>query len=279
MNKYNICVVQPENYIHSNAIFEVAELLKFSLCEIGHSANICYNLIIVDCINIVFCCHLLSIESIKTLPESTIFFNSEQISSGHESWNNNIHQIAHAGFEFWDYSEKNILKFRELGFNNVKLFNIGYQKELNRLSHKQDKDIDVLFYGSTNDRRNKILQQLVDAGLNVKILFGVYGAERDEWIVRSKLVLNLHYYNSEIFEIIRAFYLISNGVTVVGEVNESTSIDPMFKAAIAHAPYEELANICIKLVKDDELRIKIGLDGLALIAQYTQARFTQSVLD
>ena len=53
------------------------------------------------------------------------------------------------------------LKFKR---NNIegKLFNIGYQKELNRIKPSTGKDIDVLFYGSINPRRKYIIDKLIE---------------------------------------------------------------------------------------------------------------------
>jgi hypothetical protein len=182
-------------------------------------------------------------------------------------------------FEVWDYSTRNIEKLEEIGVNKVKLFKIGFQKELARLDKSKKKDIDVLFYGSVNERRRDILDKLVAKGLTVKTLLGVYGRERDELVERSKLVLNHHYYNSQIFEIVRVFYLLTNSVAVVGEVNESTSIDTMCREGIYAAKYDDLVAGCIELVKDDSLRQRIQVKALNSISKYPQKLFTQEALD
>ena len=61
-------------------------------------------------------------------------------------------------------------------------------------------------------------------GINVKALFGVYGRERDKLIARSKIVLNMHHYSSQIFEIVRVFYLLTNRKAVVAECNARDAI-------------------------------------------------------
>jgi hypothetical protein len=78
--------------------------------------------------------------------------------------------------------------------------------ELSRIKIKVVKDIDVLFYGLINDRIAKILGDYKCSGLNIHTSFGIYEKDRDDLIARSKLVLNLHYYDSEIFEVVRVFY-------------------------------------------------------------------------
>jgi hypothetical protein len=155
---------------------------------------------------------------------------------------------------------------------------IGFQRELARLDSSTPKEIDVLFYGSVNERRKVILDGLEAKGLKVKVLFGVYGKDRDEWIERSKVVLNHHYYESQIFEIVRVFYLLTNSVAVVGEVNEATSIDAMYQDGILAARYEDLVDSCVELVRNPQLRDQIQLKALQAISQYPQAPFTEEVL-
>jgi len=79
---------------------------------------------------------------------------------------------------------------------------IGYVPELTRIAPAAE-DIDVLFYGASYERRYAVLRDLHDRGLRVKWLSGVYGASRDAWIARSKIVLNIHYWDAKIFEKVR----------------------------------------------------------------------------
>ena len=160
----------------------------------------------------------------------------------------------------------------------MKHFKIGYQKELTRLNNLKVKDVDVLFYGSMNERRKKIIDKLIDNGMKVKTLFGVYGKERDSWIERSKVVLNHHFYNSHIFEIVRVFYLLTNSIPVVGEVNDSTSIDDMCREGIYQSKYENLVEACLEIVKNQDLREKIQQKAFESISKYPQKEFTREVM-
>ena len=277
MEKFNICVVKPDNYIHSYAFLELGELIYYSLRELGIEANIGFNQIEPGYKNIVIGCHLLSAEFIPNLPDSTVILNTEQIYTDPSSWNDGILFWA-KNFEVWDYSSPNIENFKRLGIGGIKHFKIGFQKELTRLSHSQKKDVDILFYGCINERRRHILDQLENSGLKLKTLFGVYGKERDEWIERSKLVLNHHFYETEIFEIVRVFYLMTNSIAVVGEVNPSTSIDPMYCEGIQTAKYDGLVNMCIEMARDENLLAITQRAAISSISKYPQAPFTKAVI-
>jgi hypothetical protein len=105
----------------------------------------------------------------------------------------------------------------------------------------------VLFYGSLNERRTRKLHDLLDAGLKVKVLpLGTYGAERDECIANSKVVLNVHYYTPGIMEIVRLSYLWANRKCVVTEAT--------YKTAGFH--YDDLVDACVEFVKDEGMRVE-----------------------
>jgi glycosyltransferase involved in cell wall biosynthesis len=163
-------------------------------------------------------------------------------------------------------------------FSNLASQKLGFQKELSRIKKSPHPEIDILFYGSLNERRQKILTQLEARGLKVKSVVGLYGNERDQLIARSKVVLNHHFYTSEIFEIVRVFYLLSNAVPVVGEVNPTTSIDETYKNAIYAAPYDGIVEACEILILNDSLREATAAHGYKVISKLPQSIFTSSII-
>ena len=276
--RYNICLIKPDQYIHSLAFIELAELLLYSLQELGFEIQMQFNQLDDNARNILIGCHLLDTALIKSVPKSSIIINTEQIYADFTNWNLPIMEwVKH--FETWDYSERNIIKFHELGLERIKHLKIGFQKELARIPQSSVQDIDVLFYGTMNERRITVINLLKAAGLKVHTAFGIYGLERDQLISRSKIVLNNHFYHSHIFEIIRVFYLMTNSVAVVGEVNPSTSIDPIYLNGIYGVPYLDLHTACIELLEDSARRTKLRQNALDAIQQFPQKKFTAELLD
>ena len=277
MEKFNICLVQPENYIHSMAFLELGELIHYSLLELGYESTLSTNNIVPTFKNILIGCHLLEPSVISKLPSKTVILNTEQVYGEATPWSQNIFSWA-KNFEIWDYSTRNIEKFNELEIRGVKHLKIGFQKELARLDNSKPKEIDILFYGCINDRRKYILDQLVAKGVKVKTLFGVYGKERDDWIEKSRIVLNHHFYNSHIFEVVRVFYLMTNSIAVLGEVNNTTSIDSIYKSGIYSAKYEELVSKCVEILSQDRFWIEMQLNSFKLITTYPQSIFTALII-
>ena len=275
---FNVCLPRPENYEHSFCLLELSELLTFSLQDLGYDATFRINDIDSGRRNIIVGCHLVDPALRPHIPESTIMINSEQIYDQDPfDWNKNIFEWA-ANFETWDYSPRNIAAFAQRGLPDVKLLKIGHQPQLTRIEKSPDPDIDVLFYGSITDRRQAVFDQIRERGLNLVTLFAVYGAERDEYIARSKVVLNLHNHAAEIFEVVRVHYLLSNAVAVVSEVNASTSVSDFYSDAVAGAPYESLAEECARLAGDDDARRAREQRGYRVISQHPQTEFTGELL-
>tara|TARA_Y100000996_G_scaffold224543_1_gene176652 strand:- start:347 stop:1198 length:852 start_codon:yes stop_codon:yes gene_type:complete len=277
----NICIIKPNNYIHSLAYLEIAELLHYSVLELNKNSKISYNFIDINpkVKNIIFGAHLLNDDMINSIPSNTIIFNTEQIESINEIWKRRILLLASKGIIFWDYSNHNLdLLLTKL---NVKgrLFEIGFQKNLQRIKMNDNKEVDVLFYGSLNNRREKIINSLLKNNVKVKCLFGVYGKDRDDWIGKSKIVLNLHYYESKIFEIVRIFYLLTNAIPIVSEVDENTKLNNNYLKGIKGSNYEDVEKNILSLLENEKERKLIGLNGFNIIKKYPQINFTKSILN
>lgn len=276
--RFNVCLPRPEGYEHSFCLLELSELLTFSLQDLGYEATFRINDIDPDARNIIVGCHLVPPAMMEQVPASTIVVNSEQIYDEDPfEWNDNIFAWVRK-FETWDYSPRNIAAFERLGLPGVKLLEIGHQPQLTRIPKADNPDIDVLFYGSVTDRRRAVFEEITARGMNLVKLFAVYGPERDEYIARSKVVLNLHNHASEIFEVVRVHYLLSNAVAVVSEVNPSTAISDFYAGAVAGVPYESLAAECERLVRDDAARRELQDRALRVIARHPQTAFTRALL-
>ncbi len=248
--KAAVTIVGPPGYPHSSAFNEIARTVYYGLNS--RTKKIGMNSYIEDGLNIIFGAHLLTRQQMEKLPGRSVIYNLEQVDPS-SMWGGVKPLIGR--FPVWDYSQRNIEAFMAMGYGDA-VFHvpIGYRPELARISPAANQDIDVLFYGSVNERRKRILEALGREGLKVKTLFGVYGEQRDAFIARAKVVLNLHFYESSIFELVRVSYLLSNSKAVVAECDERTQIDPGLEGAFVAASYDRLVHECKTLVEDDEKR-------------------------
>ena len=277
MASYHVALVQPSGYPHSLAFQELAELLVFSLQDLGYDCTFAINRFDRARRNIVLGAQLLPEAWQAQLPGNTIIVNTEQLGSAQHAWTDPIVNLAQR-LTVWDYNRYNIEFLQTQGARDVRRLELGFQPRLARLNLVSEPDVDVLFYGSMGERRKRLLAAIEQRGLRVRALFGVYGRERDAWIERSKLVLNCHHYETQIFEIVRVFYLLTNGVAVVGEVGPDTHIEEPFKSAIAAAPYEEIPARCAELVGDSPSRVALATLAASRFRERSQASLLKSCL-
>jgi hypothetical protein len=152
-------------------------------------------------------------------------------------------------------------------------------------------DIDVCFYGSVNERRLKILDALkavkvkeeltdgnvIERNLTVASFVG-YGGYRDKLIARSKIVLNLHYYDSAIFETFRCSHLFANKKLVISEFGKDKGLEEKYYHGAVFCEYDDIVTSCIHYLKEgNEERGEIAKQGFDIFRSVTQADILRKV--
>jgi hypothetical protein len=262
-DRYRVVIIVPAGYKHSLCFSEVAFLLRNSLADNGFDCDIKVNELSTDRTNIILGSHLLAfgdyLSSFKYIP-----YQLEQLSAVEGVFSDNMKNILSRGIAVWDYSLENI-EFLKLQGIAAWHLPVGFHQSLEQVPHDREKDIDVLFYGSLGERRQAILNKLESSGhARVKTLFGAYGKERDEFIGRSKILLNIHYYSAKIFEAVRVSYLLNNRCCVV---SEESSVYPYKGVDIPMVSYGDLAGKCLEIIDKGE---EYGAVGEALYREFKE---------
>lgn len=136
--------------------------------------------------------------------------------------------------EIWDYDIDNIDFMKSEGITNkIKHVPLEYTSELIRKNKIKNPKYDLLFFGTINDKRAKYLSKLFkkyntciiapnhnihqqyDFGKHV--ITAMYSDEIYNYIFNSKIIINLHYYDSSLQEQVRLFDLLINNRTIVSE--------------------------------------------------------------
>ena len=275
MDRYAVVIVTPRGYAHSAAFREVGETLLHGLRRLGHDAVLTDGTTPKGRRAIVLGSNLAA-QSGQPLPKDAILYNLEQVEAGSPWMTPRLLELFRR-HELWDYSERNAARLAELGIPRPRVVPIGFVPELARIPGSTE-DIDVLFYGSLNDRRARVLDELRRRGLRVEALFGVYGEERDRAISRSKVVLNVHYYEAKVFEIVRVSYLLANRRCVVSERGADPAEERPFEDGIAFADHGALADACARLVADPVARAELAGRGFALMSARDEAGYLAEAL-
>lgn len=243
---FNVTIVQPHGYIHSMALREAAEYIHAMLLATDHSSVLTTNQIIDSNINIVFCAHLLKAEDAIRLPANSIIFNSEQLDN-EDGWyfKTGVYKALLCRHHIWDYSRSNLEK---IPHHRKSFIPFGHSSALIRKNIRRRPGNSLLFYGVLTPRREKIIQQIMAAGVPVKSISNQYGFERDVKLFRSWAVLNLH--NSDdtrAFEQIRCFYPLTNQIPIISENTPDDSSREPFEKSVFFFDLKDIAKGCSSL--------------------------------
>ena len=254
--KIQVVHIRPAADPHAEGLREVAETLFYAALALGHDVNLAHNVLDAKRLNIVVGWHLLAPATLHryVLGHKVVLYNLEQLAA-----TGLADRFAAASWScaLWDYSPQNIAALRGCDTKETPLLvPLGHVPEMTQIT-LGDGLTDVLFYGSLNARRSAVLDGLRKRGLEVSHLFGVYGRRRDAEIATSKVVLNMHNYDTQIFEVVRCSYLWSNRVCVVAECNG----DAPYPGAARFVPYDDLVDACVALVNDPVERARQAHTG------------------
>ena len=277
MSRFQVTLIRPRGYLHTDAFREIAETLQLGLQSLGHTARIEENSFDSGSTNLVLGAHLLSPDENRMVPPGSIIYNLEQLSGS------NLvpayYELA-CQHQIWDYNQKNIESWMGMNPANSPIHvPVGYVPELCRIENSQHQDIDVLFYGSLNQRRNRVMAALKEAGVKVHTVFGIYGKERDALIARSRIVLNTHFYDSKLFEIVRVSYLLANSKAVVTECSSPEEIEADLRDAVLPVPYETIVAGCQALLQNAEKRRQLEQEGFRLFSQRSETAILKVALE
>ena len=177
-----------------------------------------------------------SIDLYKKKFGKVIVFNQEPLTATQR-------QFMHKGYfawlkqadEVWDYGEQNI-EVLKLIRPDVKLHILKPYKDWSKYAPVA-KDIDILFYGSMNEHRVKILNELKKK-YKVAIIQTWDGRVLDSYIMRSKVLLNLHYYyESSMQEQARMIRWIGSPCRIVSEKSWKNYL------GVEEIEYKDLVNL------------------------------------
>lgn len=117
-----------------------------------------------------------------------------------------------------DYTHDNVQFYREKD-ENVFVLPFFYGKHLRgEVVPFPERPIDVLFFGTLNERRSEAIAKIQALGVQVFVPDRpVYGPERDKLVANSKAVFNWGYYEANRFEQVRASVCLSLGTPFISE--------------------------------------------------------------
>ena len=279
--KFNLVRIVPDNEfcVHSQVFHEIEAAMFFTLQRMGHDVTNSVNDFPSDRKNIVFGMHQCPVDVVRhDIPKDAIVYSLEQMKDRPEClrWCR-----KYRGLEVWDYSMRNVEVLSKAGVENIRHCKIGYVPEISYFERNkpEDRDIDILFYGCPTSRRKRILKQFEDnPKLNFVHIQSTYGDERDEYIKRAKLVINLHNTDNQIFEMVRVTHLIQNKVPVLTERNSDSDFPDYMEGTVFESTYNRFVDTAYKLLKNPEELDVQAEKGLEIFKKSPMENFMREML-
>ena len=257
--KINISLFQPSYSVMNihNAFLEVIESLQWGFTNLGFECTFRINEVDRTCVNIAFgWVAAFNSGHMDIYPPGTILYNLEQWSNTRLYDQPVFHHIAEK-FQIWDYSLGNLARWNELNPKYTPYYaRISFAPNLIKIQPAEE-DIDILFIGQLNHgRADKVAACQSNVGLNrnsVVSVSNVWGRQRDDFISRAKLMLNLSS-PTGVFEIVRVSYYLANKKAVVCEYHPNLVVEDDISEIVKFVATSDMASYCDSLVHDAEKR-------------------------
>ena len=235
-----ICIVEFDRFDNGKPISslptfeELNEALLFSFKELGYEISYKKNQLDPKSINILIGSHRLFyyFEEI-IIKEDYYVFNLEPLDPrvyenlnkfNIERFNRYLKFLSKSRVIDYSYVNKNIISKYH---NNVEIFSFGFF-DFKKDYLKNQSNNQFIFYGnfSQDDRREKIFSMLIKKQNLPIILFNdIWGLYRDNLIINSKGIFNIHRLDNVPLEIYRAWHCLSLGQQIISEKSNDKELD------------------------------------------------------
>jgi len=191
-----------------------------------------------------------------------IAYQLEPLISGH--WHNAGYIIENlkGADEVWDYDLDNIEVLKQHGID-AKFKPMLYANSLKKVPSADNLDIDVLFFGSATESRDKFfrdfawnfhfdaIRQARYTTTNIVRLFNIDDVRLDEFISRSKIILNLHPYDNDLCrqQQTRIFYSLINNKCVM---SQRANTNYFGDCIVEFDNYQDFGEKVVDLLTDDK---------------------------
>jgi hypothetical protein len=229
--RVHLTVIQPAGYVHSLGFVDQARFVGYQIERFGAEVSFAKNRLRHDAVNIVFGAHL-GFDPALRERHACMFFNLEQLGPGGAPVSAEYLSLLRTSAVI-DYDSGNVSAYCSTPADVplVPFLHAPYLKQ--DAPALEDRPIDLLFFGSMNERRRHFIERIESTGVSVSTFDGVvYGPERDQYIRQAKAVLNCSFYETSRFEQVRASHCLSLGTPVISERRAALNPPAAFEDAV-----------------------------------------------
>lgn len=201
----------------------------------------------------------------EKIPKNFIAIQTEQIGS---KWFTQTYiERLHLAKSIWDFSPKNVTYLmKKYSLSNTIYVPIRIPlATFTKNPWTVHEDIDILFFGAFHKRRQLFENKIRSSVRNKKIVFrynDLFGEERENLISRSKIVLNIHYWNNASLETHRIENLCSSGKCILSERSSDEYLDGIYSDSVEFFDIDNYVEMITKmksLLGDDSKRMSLSI--------------------
>lgn len=228
----------------------VAYMLNHALLEAGFQASVITSppsLGFGKAVYIVLCPQMFS-----RLPRNLISFQMEQSTSSRWFTRSYLKKLR-TSLAILDYSRTNIAFMEQQGIPYRSIFYMPIMKIPNYLEflatkglHFErglQKEYEVLFYGDVNNARRRTFLDQLNKRFEVKIIGNLFGDELYRHILKARVVVNIHYYETALLETTRIYECLSLGIPVVSETAMDRAEYPELESQVRFTEIGDVAEM------------------------------------
>ncbi len=234
-----------------------AERLADTLNTLGHTATLTREVNSEDdTLYIIYCAF-----QINDPPKNYIVYQCEQW--GSHWFNEHYWNIINGAKAVWEFGENNISKYPPMLQSIVSCVPPGLIN-----GETSVKNIDVLFYGELNKRRLDLINGIRAQNIHITYKQNVYGAQMKAILSRTKVVLNIHYYESGHLEAFRINEALCCGCQVVSERNSTAYYPEKYKEIVSFGTNKGELAFAIKKALATPVKVSVDcLDNLEFVRE------------
>ena len=93
------------------------------------------------------------------------------------------------------------------------------------------------------------------------------------------MVINIHFYESKVMEIVRLAHLLANKKFIISERGQDREMEHPFEEGIAFSDYDLLPEACLHYIEQPKKREKIASRGHEIFRKYCQVEFLKRAVE
>lgn len=269
----HLCLNQPAGHVGSLALLDPARYFRYHFRRLGARVSVAKNRLRHDAVNIVFGAHL-GFDPVLSQHYACVFVNLEQLGEGGVSASSAYLQLLRRSAVI-DIDPANLAHYTDHP-DDVPLVPIVHAPYLAAEAATParplaERPIDLLFIGTLNERRRRLIDRIERTGLRVSVFDQpLYGPERDAYIRQARAVLNCHRFDASRLEMLRVAHCLGLGTPVVAERTPRTQAPAYYDDAVTWFEDADLEEVFGRHLGSDAWRAQAEVQ-LAHFAQLDPA--------